>query len=146
MAALLDVNALIALVDEDHVRHEAMRRWFRSHAIHGWATCPLTENGMVRVLSQPTYPNGQPSPADVIPILTALKKSFESTHQFWANDVSLCDGTLFKHTFITGSRQVTDAYLLGLAMRHHATVVSFDRSLPWQAIHGGTARLIVTPE
>ena len=66
---LLDVNALIALVDADHVKHDAMHRWFAAHVHEGWATCSITENGMVRVLSQPIYPSGQRTPAEVIDIL-----------------------------------------------------------------------------
>src|SRR4051812_24623272 len=85
MAALLDVNALIALVDSDHVGHSAMQKWFLKHHRSGWATCPLTENGMVRVLSQPAYPSGQRSPAEVIQILHALKQAFEDSHRFWSD-------------------------------------------------------------
>lgn len=146
MAALLDVNCLIALVDSDHVGHEAMHRWFREHSSHGWATCPLTENGMVRVLSQPSYPSGRRSPADVIEILASLKKAFPESHQFWADNVSLTDEALFHPEFVAGSKFVTDAYLLGLAARNGSRLVSLDRTLPWQAIRGGSAQLIERPE
>jgi len=146
MAALLDVNALIALVDSDHVGHEAMHRWFRKHAKEGWATCPLTENGMVRVLSQAAYPSGQRSPADVVELMKTLKSAFAENHQFWADDVSLTDESLFRSSRIIGAKLVTDVYLLGLAARHNGTLVSLDRSLPWQSIHGGSASLVQTPE
>jgi uncharacterized protein len=146
MAALLDVNALIALVDSDHVGHDAMHRWFGLKAAAGWATCPLAENGMVRVLSQPAYPSGQRSPAELIELLGMLKKSFSTTHRFWPDDVSLTNESLFKRPYITGSKHVTEVYLLGLAARHKGTLVSFDRSLPWQAIRGGSAAMVETPE
>lgn len=146
MPSLLDVNALIALVDENHVQHETMRRWFSSHHQRGWATCPLTENGMVRVLSQPAYPGGPWSPADVIQILSALRNTFEKSYQFWADSISLTDPKLFDPALLTTSKHVTDAYLLGLAKYHSGTLVSFDRSLPWQAIRGGSVRLVVKPE
>jgi toxin-antitoxin system PIN domain toxin len=145
MAALLDVNALIALVDPDHVGHEAMHRWFRKHSGSGWATCAITENGMVRVLSQPAYPSGQRSPSDVIGILKSLKVAFLESHAFWLDEASLTDDSLFDAHFIGRSKLVTDAYLLGLALRHKGTLVSLDRSLPWQAIRGGTARLVESP-
>ncbi len=145
MAALLDVNALIALVDSDHVGHDPMHRWFRRRANRGWATCPLTENGMIRVLSQSAYPSGRRSPAEVIEILGSLRRAFPANHVFWADDVSLADESLFLPEFITGSKSVTDAYLLGLAARHKARLVSLDRSLPWQAIRGGSAQLIEVP-
>jgi toxin-antitoxin system PIN domain toxin len=144
MPSLLDVNALIALVDADHVGHEPMHRWFGKHANKGWATCPLTENGMIRVLSQTAYPSGRRSPAEVIEVLGSLKKAFSKSHLFWPDQVSLTDESLFLPQFITGSKVVTDAYLLGLAARHKAKLVSLDHSLPWQAIRGGSAGLIET--
>ncbi|MEQ1949220.1 MAG: TA system VapC family ribonuclease toxin [Bryobacteraceae bacterium] len=146
MAALLDVNALIALVDENHTQHETMRRWFRSHHQRGWATCPITENGMVRVLSQPAYPGGLWTPADIVQILTSLKKSFAKSHQFWPDAITLCDAGVFDHPLLTGSKHVIDAYLLALAKENGGTLVSFDRGLPWHAIRHGSAKLVVVPE
>jgi len=145
MAALLDVNALIALVDVDHVSHQSMAAWFMAHNAEGWATCPLTENGMIRVLSQAAYPSGQRTPADVIQVLTSLKTAFESSYEFWPDDVSLSDLSLFKSELIGGPRQVTDVYLLGLAAHRKAVLVSFDTSLAWQALKYGSAKLIVRP-
>jgi toxin-antitoxin system PIN domain toxin len=143
VAALLDVNALIALVDTDHTGHPVMHQWFQTHGGEGWATCPIVENGMVRVLSQSAYPSGQRSPASVIAHLRALKAS--ARHEFWRDDVSLADETLFNAAYIVSTRQVTDAYLLGLAARHGGRVVSFDRSMPWQAIRGGSQELLQCP-
>ena len=145
MTALLDVKALIALVDSDHISHAAAAAWFSENHHRGWATCPITENGMVRVLSQPTYPSGQRTPAEVIDVLNALKSSFAESYQFWSDEISLSDGSLFKSAFITGPREVTDVYLLGLAMRKKGKVISFDRSLPWQAIKGGSGHLVLNP-
>ncbi len=143
--ALLDVNALIALVDLDHVEHRAMEKWFLKHHSSGWATCPLSENGMVRVLSQAAYPSGQRTPAEVVQILNALKAAFDDSYEFWPDDVSLSDGEIFDEALIAGPRQVTDAYLLGLAMRHDATIVSFDKALPWHAVRGASASMIQCP-
>jgi uncharacterized protein len=143
--SLLDVNCLIALLDLDHVHHSAMARWFRSHSTKGWATCPITENGLVRVMSLPRYPSGRRSPREVIERLQMLKTDYETTHQFWQAGISLTDESIFKTEFITGALLVTDAYLLGLAAKHGAKFVSFDRTLPWQAIRTGTARLIESP-
>ncbi len=146
MAALLDVNALIALMDSDHVEHHAMRTWFTKHHSAGWATCPLCENGLVRVLSQKTYPSGQRTPIEAIQVLSALKAAFESSYQFWPDEISLSDEKMFDGTLIAGSKQVTDVYLLGLAARHKGTLVSFDRSLAWQALRGGSQRLVQHPK
>jgi toxin-antitoxin system PIN domain toxin len=145
MAHLLDVNFLIALLDSDHVDHSTANRWFRNHHSRGWATCAITENGVARVLAQPAYPSGQRTPAEVIQVLGDLKRAFAASYEFWPNEVSLSDDTLFVSNFIAGSRQVTDAYLLGLTSRHRGTLVSFDLRLPWQAIRGGSAKLIHLP-
>ena len=145
MAALLDVNTLIALVDSDHVGHQAIRTWFIKHHHSGWATCPLTENGMVRVLSQAAYPSGQRTPAEVIQVLNALKAAFANSHCFWPDNISIGDDSVFDCALIAGSRQVTDIYLLGLTARHEGTMVSFDRSLSWHAVKGGSPRLLQRP-
>ncbi len=145
MAALLDVNALIALVDSDHVEHLAMEKWFLKHHKSGWATCPLSENGMVRVLSQAAYPSGQRTPAEVVQILNALKSAFDDSYEFWPDDVSLSDGKAFNNALIAGPRQVTDVYLLGLVVRHKANMVSFDRALAWQGVRGASASMIQCP-
>jgi hypothetical protein len=144
-AVLLDVNFLIALVDSDHVGHQAAQKWFTAHHRAGWATCPLTENGMVRVLSQPAYPSGQRTPAEVIQILAALKTSFINSHQFWPDELSITDDSVFDNSLVAGTRQITDVYLLGLASRHKGALLSFDPSLPWQSVRGGSARLVQHP-
>ena len=144
MAALLDVNALIALVDADHIEHQAMQKWFHGHHRSGWATC-CSPNGMIRVLSQAAYPSGQRTPAEGIQVLTALKAAFANSYQFWSDDVSIADDSLFDGTLIAGLRQVTDVYLLGLAAQRNGTLVSFDRSLAHQAVRAGSERLVQRP-
>jgi toxin-antitoxin system PIN domain toxin len=145
MGALLDVNALIALVDSDHVGHHAMQKWFIRHHRFGWATCPLTENGMVRVLSQAAYPSGQRTPTEAIQVLNALKTAFGNSYQFWPDDISIADDSTFESALIAGTRQVTDVYLLGLAARNNGAMVSFDRSLIWQAVRGASEGLVRHP-
>jgi toxin-antitoxin system PIN domain toxin len=145
VVSLLDVNCLIALLDLDHVHHTTMERWFRANSGAGWSTCPITENGLVRVMSLPKYPSGRRSPRQIIERLQMLKTGYSSTHHFWPDEVSLTDATLFRPDYITGSLNVTDAYLLGVAAKHASRFVSFDRSLPWQAIRNGSARLIESP-
>jgi hypothetical protein len=97
---------------------------------------------MVRVLSQPAYPSGQRTPAEVIQILNVLKESFAEAYSFWADDASLTDRTLFNASLLAGARQVTDIYLIGLAVRKKGMLVSFDRSLVWHAVKGGSARFV----
>lgn len=145
MVALLDVSTLIALVDSDHVGHGAIQKSFIEHHRSGWATCPLTENGMVRVLSQADYPSGKRTPAEVIQILNALRTAFRDFHQFWPDDISIAATSAFDSALIAGPRQITDIYLLDLATRHKGMLVSFDLSLSWQAIRGRSERLVQYP-
>ncbi|HKZ30738.1 MAG TPA: TA system VapC family ribonuclease toxin, partial [Vicinamibacteria bacterium] len=111
--ALLDVNLLIALFDPDHVHHEAAHAWFGTHRSSGWATCPLTENGVVRILSNPAYSPSAERPAEVARRLASFRNSGD--HVFWPDDVSLCDSRVFDLS--VGHRHLTDVYLLALAVR-----------------------------
>jgi hypothetical protein len=131
--ALLDVNVLVALFDADHVHHDLAHDWFADHRGRGWATCPLTENGFVRVLSHPGYVNPPHRPVDLVARLRTLCAS--GGHRFWEDDVSLSDARLFDLRF-AGSRHVTDVYLLGLAARHRGCLVTFDRQIPLKAVKG----------
>jgi len=135
--ALLDVNVLVALFDPAHVNHEDSHRWFSRNRKHGWATCPMTLNGCIRVLSNPAYPTVKATPADVIGRL----RSFCSTedHHFWADSVFLMDETLFRPSMIAGHQKITDGYLLGLAVRNHGRLATFDRSIPLMAVPSARA-------
>ena len=144
-AWLLDVNALIALLSRDHLHHDRMHQWFAAHSSKGWATCPITENGAIRILSQDALGAGRVQPSEVVAALRATAESQPKHHRFWTDTISLTDDTLFRVEYILGPKLVTDAYLLGLAAQHNAKLVSFDRTLPWQAIRNGTAQLVETP-
>jgi toxin-antitoxin system PIN domain toxin len=134
--ALLDVNVLIALFDPAHRNHEDAHRWFGRNRRHGWATCPITINGCIRVLSSPAYPVDTTA-AEVIHRLNILCSATD--HDFWADAVSLLDDELFSAAAITAHRQVTDIYLLGLAVRNHGRLATFDRSIPLKAIRNASA-------
>lgn len=137
---LLDVNLLIALFDPDHIHHEPAHDWFADNRARGWATCPVTENGFVRVLSSPAYG----SPVVAASGLIERLRAFCSTtgHQYWPDDVSLRDRKLFAPGAVVTHRQVTDVYLLGLARRHNGSLATFDRTIPVRAIVGGTRDLV----
>jgi toxin-antitoxin system PIN domain toxin len=140
--ALLDVNLLVALFDPDHVHHEPAHEWFGAHRSAGWATCPLTENGLVRILSNPAYSQSAGRPADIAHRLASFRESGE--HVFWPDDASLCDAELFSLT--VGHRQLTDAYLLALAVRHGGRLATFDRSIPARAVRGARAEHLAVIE
>ncbi len=134
--ALLDVNVLVALFNPVHVHHELAHDWFADHRASGWATCPLTENGFLRVLGNPVR-GDQTMP---IPDLVARLRKFCASghHEFWADAVSLRDERLFNASFARGHRQLTDVYLLGLATKKRGRLVTFDRTIPLAAVIGAS--------
>ncbi|MGI8741686.1 MAG: TA system VapC family ribonuclease toxin [Bryobacteraceae bacterium] len=136
-AALLDVNVLIALFHAAHINHLEAHRWFGANRRRGWATCPITINGCVRVLSNPRYPILSTTPGEVMTALSNLCSAAD--HQFWAEDVSLLDEQLFLPARIAGHQKITDVYLLGLAVRKRGVFVTFDRSIPYKAVVGADA-------
>ena len=133
MRALLDVNVLIALLDADHSLHARATQWFASHARSGWATCPITQNGCVRIMSHPGYPNT----VSVRAVMGRLAEASASTfHEFWPDNVSLLDAKVADSARIHGPRQLTDIYLLALAVRHRGQFVTFDGAISLDAIRG----------
>jgi len=142
--ALLDVNVLVALFDPDHVHHELAHDWFADHRAQGWATCPMTQNGLIRVLANPRYGSPESTLRAVRDAVTRLLSSKD--HQFWEDDISLCDDTLFDVTAMVGHRQITDVYLLGLAKRRKGHLVTFDRSIPRRAVVGADASALTLIE
>lgn len=136
---LLDVNVLIALVDPAHVQHEAAHAWFAATGRSAWASCPITEAGLIRVLGHPRYPNSPGPPAAVMPLLVDLRR--QSGHAFWPDDISLTDTSLFDAAALLTASQVTDSYLLGLAVRHGGRLATFDRRITPTAVLGGADAL-----
>lgn len=140
MRALLDVNVLVALLDADHADHRRARAWLESEIANGWASCAITQNGFVRVVSQPRYP----SP---VPVASAIERLARATagehHAFWPCDVTLLDGQRVDRTRLHGPRQVTDAYLLALAVAHRGRFVTFDTAIPFAAVAGASRRHLV---
>lgn len=132
--ALLDVNVLVALFDPAHPSHEDAHEWFGVNRRRKWATCPITINGCVRVLSSPSYPSVVATPAEVISRLRVLCASPQ--HEFWIDEVSLLDTTLFRPLHVGGHPKITDVYLLALAVRKQGRLVTFDRSIPLKAVVG----------
>ena len=137
MRALLDVNVLIALFDSDHVAHQTAMSWFGAHAKEGWASCPITQNGCVRVMSNPAYPNRLPIHSLTRRLAQACDQPL---HEFWADEPSLLDATVFDSTRIHGPRQITDVYLLALAAQHKGKLVTFDGGIPLTAARQATAK------
>ena len=140
---LLDVNVLIALVDGQHVHHDLAHHWFSRHAPAGWATSPLTQNALLRILGNPRYPNSPGSPAAVMPLLAGLLD--HPNHVFWPDDLSWCRNTVIQGDQVLGHGQITDTYLLALAVHHQGRLVSFDARLSPAAVSGGRQALCLIP-
>jgi uncharacterized protein len=138
---LLDVNVLIALIDPSHVGHDTVHRWFAATGAVSWATCPLTENGVIRIVGHPKYPNSAGSPAAVVPIMVRLRAL--PGHVFWPDDVSLIAGGIVDASRIATPAHVSDTYLLALAVANNGHLATLDRRLSPAAVHRGRAALHV---
>ena len=140
MRALLDVNVLIALLDAGHVHHSHAMTWLENEVHHGWASCPMTQNGCIRIFSQPAYPNA-------VPAALAAERLAEATrhpaHRFWADDFSLLDEGFVNWRRITGHRQVTDVYLLAVAVKHGGRFVTFDARFSFGLVVGARQENLV---
>lgn len=137
MRVLFDVNVLIAIVDEQHVHHRAAHEWWAANRSAGWATCPLTENGLARIMSQSGYKN----PVTTTFAIDLLAEQMgETDHAFWPDDISICDGTRFDPSCILGPGQITDVYLLALAVKNGGRLATLDRSVPQRAVRGAEPR------
>ncbi len=133
--ALLDVNVLLALLDSDHVDHVRATDWLDGEIDSGWSSCAITQNGFVRVISQPRYP----SPISTAQAVGLLGRAVAGAHhEFWACDVSVLDTRAVDSSRVHSPRQVTDAYLLALAKDRGGRLVTFDRSVPLASVPGAT--------
>lgn len=126
-ATLLDVNVLVALLWSDHDDHSAAEQWFRENEKKGWATCPFTQAAFVRIVSNPAFSPEAVMPAEAISLLEEAVD--RSTHEFWPDDLSLNKAVAYLKTDLSGHNQITDAYLLGVAIHRQAKLVTFDKSL-----------------
>lgn len=141
MIQLLDVNVLVALIDADHPFHEAAHSWFAANQTAGWATCPITENGAIRILCGPQYEGPAHRLSDVIASIASLRGA--AGHVFWPDDISLLDATLIDTDQLRSPRQITDTYLLALAVHHGGQLATFDRKLRTEAVVGGKTALVL---
>ena len=141
LKALLDVNVLIALHDREHVHHAHVVNWLQGHQHAGWASCPLTQNGCLRIMSQPGYSNPQPMAA----LVHMLRQSTRAPAHTWLpDDISLLDEKHLHAQLMHSPAQLTDLYLLALAVKHSARLVTLDRRIPLNAVvHATPAHLIV---
>lgn len=139
---LLDVNVLIALIDPAHVQHDRAHQWFAGSGKEAWATCPMTENGVLRIVGHARYSNSPGTPAAVVEVMRGLRAL--PGHEFWSDDVTLFDRKRIHSERLLDSVQVTDSYLLALASAHAGKLATFDRRLVTDAVvHGSKALHVI---
>ncbi len=141
MIHLLDVNVLIALVDADHPFNPAATEFFKRAMIEGWASCPLTENGFLRIFGHPKYPGGPGTPEAARMFLAAYRAA--PGHQFWPDEISLFD--MKRCPVLPGAKHLTDLYLLALAVKRHARLATLDRRIDPSLVPGGSAAYFLVP-
>lgn len=132
---LLDINVLIALIDPAHVQHDRAHEWFASAGSAAWATCPLTENGVLRIVGHARYPSSPGTPAAVAELMIGLRGL--PGHEFWPDDLTLFDARRIHIARMLDSAQVTDSYLLALASLHGGKLATFDRRLVTSTVVNG---------
>jgi hypothetical protein len=140
MRALLDVNMLIALLDGGHIHHRLATEWIEKNIGAGWASCPITQNGCIRIMSHSSYPNALPAAQVAARLAEATQ---HSSHQFWPDTISLLQPGGLKWDQVLSSRHVTDVYLLALSVEHGGRLVTLDRGVPIEAISGALASHLV---
>jgi uncharacterized protein len=136
---LLDVNVLIALIDPAHLQHDQAHDWFGRVGRRSFATCPITENGLVRIVGHPKYPNTPGPPSSVVQSLAAMRAL--TGHHFWPDKVSIADSSHVHAALLSSHSKVTDTYLLALAHAHGGRLASMDHRLAVDAVPGGAESL-----
>lgn len=136
---LLDVNTLLALLDPMHVHHESAHRWYEGLSRPVLLTCAHVENGVIRVASQPQYPNSLGTAASVRSVLQGFIHSI--SHEFCRKGASLLDDAVLIRTNLLSPNRVADLYLLSVAVANGARLATFDRKIPAEAVAGGSAAL-----
>lgn len=144
MTFLLDVNVLIAIIDRRHVFHARAHRWFEREGHRGWATCPTTQNGLVRIVGNPRYRNYVAPPGQMAVLLGKLIE--HPGHTFWPDRITLLDTGLFDLAGLAVSEQVTDSYLLALARSHDGKLATMDNRISTASVIGGREALLQIPD
>jgi hypothetical protein len=141
MRAPPDFNVLIAQRDGGHLHHRPAARWLQDNIGSGWASCPITQNGCIRIQSQPAYPNSVPAAQVAARLSEAV---WDASRDFSADDFSVVDPGRLGWTRVPGPRQVTDAYLLAPAVERRGRFVTFDRGITHSIVPRAQRRLLVT--
>jgi toxin-antitoxin system PIN domain toxin len=140
MRALLDINMLLALFDRGHLFHSRALGWWSRNKADGWANCPLTENGYLRVVPQASYPR----PAKLADAAVQLRAwAVPPLHAFWPDDVSILDGALIDHSRLLSPKRISDVYLLAIVVNHGGRLVTLDTGISVEAVKGARREQLV---
>lgn len=140
MRALFDVSMLLALFDSGHVHHARALDWWKAERERGWASCPISQHGFLRIVSQPSYPR----PVVLATAVAALERQIGAGgHEFWPDDVAILDTARVDRSRLLGPRQLTDVYLLALAVKHGGRLVTLDRGITRAAVRGAEPQHLV---
>jgi uncharacterized protein len=126
-AALLDINILTALLWPAHEHHDVAHRWFGRRAEAPWATCPLTQLGFVRIVSNPAFSRDALSPPEALALLG--ENLAHPAHEFWPDSLQVPQAVKGMEARLQGHKQLTDVYLLAQAHRRKGVMATFDRGL-----------------
>jgi toxin-antitoxin system PIN domain toxin len=126
-AFLLDVNVLIALFWPAHEGHLQAQHWFDRNSHKRWATCPFTQAAFVRIVTNPAFSSDAVTPQEAVKLLGSNLDN--PSHRFWADEISFVQAVQPFERRLKGHQQVTDAYLLGLAIHKKGKLVTMDRAL-----------------
>ena len=138
MRALLDVNVWVALFDDAHLFSAQANAFVDTPGVK-IATCPLVENGVIRVLNLPGY--GRRGAVGLTAVRERLRQACEELdHEFWSDDVSLRDNARVDFSRVHGHQQITDVYLLALAVKRKGCLATFDRAIALSAVVGAQPR------
>jgi len=137
MRALMDANVLISFFDFQHIHHKSALGWFTSNNDDGWATCPITQNAMLRVLTNPNY--SKVKRFNIRQLTHLFRENAKATdHKFWPDDISLLDDSVVYGEKVLGHKQLTDMYLLALAVKNDGRLVTFDAKISIDSVKGAT--------
>ena len=143
MTSLLDVNVLVALAWPNHVHHDAAHAWFSEQRINGWATCPITEAGFVRISCNPAAVGQTVTPSDAVGLLRSLMQ--QESHSFWPLEVSMAELPEDMLARVQGYRQITDVMLLATAIQRNGLLATLDSSLAMLAADSRRDSVYVVP-
>lgn len=132
------------MVDDRHPHHERVHRWIETQPSLIWATCPLTENGFIRIVSSVAYSARHLTVVGATESLNGLCRNWRQ-HSFWPIDLSLTDASVFRSELIVSPKQLTDVCLLALAVKHDGILVTLDRRINFSAVVDATPAHLLVP-